>query len=324
MLGISLLLPLYSRAQALPEPDAPPQGTRAAERHGPPQSAEGPSLPIIVTTQRGMPVKTLAPSDCVLTLRGRPVPIRKLTANGEQPRTFALLLDTAGSAQATFAAEQQAASAIADRLRPHDEAMLVAFDTDITLLADFTGHLAALDTAIQAAPINASVGHFTTGTLPPIGKVDGALQDDAVHLAVQRLALESGRRVLVLIGNGVDEGSRIRLHPVIREAEQSDVTIYGLLVHDAGVDELMEVNGKGPMRQLAKSTGGEVYSVDARGKGLKPAIQAIEQQLAAGWRVQLPDSTSPPGKPQPVRIACRRDGAVLKVQAPTAIGSRAY
>jgi VWFA-related protein len=316
MLGIVLALPLGSLAQALPDPDAAPRGavTGVQQRVVPP--ATFPAVRMTVTTADGSAVKRLDPADCTVTVQGQPVPILRLNATAEEPRSFAVLLDTAGSAQATFAAEQQAASAIVDRLRPSDEALLMGFDTDVTLLADFTGHRAALDAAIQAAPLNASVGHYTTGTLPPIGKVDGALLYDAVHLAVQRLAQEAGRRILIVIGNGVDQGSRTSLHQVIREAQQAHATIYGLLVHDAGVDELMEVNGKGPMRQLAEATGGAAYAVNARGKGLKPAIAALGQEFAAGWRVNLPASAAVSATPKALRIACKQQGRRLKVRAP--------
>ncbi len=310
---------VFARAQAIPSPDAAPQ---AAVTKAPRTVARpAPELSIVFTavTTRGKPAAALLPGDCIAEVQGRQLPLRKLTPLGKEPRTFALLLNTAGSQQTVFAAEQQAASAIADRLRPQDEAMLLAFDTDITLLSDFTAHRAALDAVIHSAPMNASVGHFTTGTLPPIGKVDGALLYDAVHLGIQRLKDEAGRRILVVIGNGVDQGSRTPLRQVIREAQRAQVTIDGLLVRDVTLDDMLEASGKGSMRQMTETTGGEMFPVDARGKGLKPAMAGIEQQLDAGWRGVLPEDAITPGKAEPLRLTCQQQGHALRVRAPKAL-----
>ena len=321
VLPILLASAVFARAQAIPSPDAAPQ---AAVTNAPrPVARPAPDLSIIFTavTTRGTAVPALLPGDCRAEVQGRQLPLRELTPLGKQPRTFALLLNTAGSQQTVFAAEQQAASAIADRLRPQDEAMLLAFDTDITLLSDFTAHRAALEAVIHSAPMNASVGHFTTGTLPPIGKVDGALLYDAMHLGIQRLKDEAGRRVLVVIGNGVDQGSRTHLRHVIREAQRAQVTIDGLLVRDVTLDDMLEASGKGSMRQLVQATGGEMFPVDARGKGLKPAITQLELQLDAGWRGVLPVDATAPGKAEPLRLTCQHNGRALKMHVPKAVSA---
>jgi Ca-activated chloride channel family protein len=314
--GFVLGLPAGVWAQTVPQPDAPPHASVPFAVTAPLRSTGVPTALFTATTAAGKPVTALQPANCTVAIQHRPVTIRSLTAAGQQARSFALLLDTAGSQQTALPAEQQAASAIADRLRPDDEAMLIGFDTDITLLVDFTAHRAALDSAIHAAPPNASAGHFTTGTLPPIGKVDGALLYDAVHLAVQRLAHEAGRRILVVIGNGVDQGSRTSLHSIIREAQQASVTVYVLLVRDTGMEEMLEVSGKRPMQQLAQATGGTLYTADARGEGLKPAIRGMEAQMAGTWRATFDASTGARGVLAPLRIRCRQNGHALRIRAP--------
>src|SRR5258708_29338205 len=70
------------------------------------------------------------------------------------PITLGLLIDTSGSEQNRLGAEQEAASRFLDRvMRKGDEAMVISFDTDVDLLADFTDDRAQGERAIQKARI---------------------------------------------------------------------------------------------------------------------------------------------------------------------------
>ena len=72
------------------------------------------------------------------------------------PITLGLLIDTSGSEQNRLGAEQEAASRFMERvMRKGDEAMVISFDTDVDLLADFTDDRAQVERAIQKARIGA-------------------------------------------------------------------------------------------------------------------------------------------------------------------------
>src|SRR6266851_9670428 len=84
------------------------------------------------------------------------------------PITLGLLIDTSGSEQNRLGAEQEAASRFMERvMRKGDEAMVISFDTDVDLLADFTDERAQVERAIQKARIGAvNTGVVTPGTIP--------------------------------------------------------------------------------------------------------------------------------------------------------------
>ena len=84
------------------------------------------------------------------------------------PITLGLLIDTSGSEQNRLGAEQEAASRFLERvMKKGDEAMVISFDLDVDLLADFTDDRAQIQRAISKARIGAvSGGVVTPGTIP--------------------------------------------------------------------------------------------------------------------------------------------------------------
>src|SRR6266404_3832645 len=152
------------------------------------------------------------------------------------PITLGLLIDTSGSEQNRLGAEQEAASRFMERvMRKGDEAMVISFDTDVDLLADFTDDRAQVERAINKARIGAvSGGVVTPGTIPTSSSGGGGTHFyDAVFLACNdKLVTEAGRKALVIITDAEDEGSRLRLEEAIEAAQRTDTVIHVLWVHD--------------------------------------------------------------------------------------------
>ncbi len=87
------------------------------------------------------------------------------------PLTMGLLIDTSGSEAEMIGAEQQAAIQFLQRvMQKRDEALVITFDLDVDLLADWTNDVSELDRAIRRARINApsSARHdLLRGHFPP-------------------------------------------------------------------------------------------------------------------------------------------------------------
>src|SRR5260370_16225364 len=157
------------------------------------------------------------------------------------PITLGLLIDTSGSEQNRLGAEQEAASRFLERvMRKGDEAMVISFDLDVDLLADFTDDRAQIERAIHKARIGAvSGGVVTPGTIPTSSSSGGTHFYDAVFLACNdKLVTEAGRKALVIITDAEDEGSRLRLDEAIEAAQRTDTVIHVLWVHDRGYGRL--------------------------------------------------------------------------------------
>jgi VWFA-related protein len=214
------------------------------------------------------------------------------------PITLGLLIDTSGSEQNRLGAEQEAASRFLERvMRKGDEAMVMSFDLDVDLLADFTDDRAQIDRAINKARIGAvSGGVVTPGTIP--SNTGGTHFYDAVFLACNdKLVTEAGRKALVIITDAQDEGSRLRLEEAIESAQRTDTVVHVLLVHDPGYSWRPDV-----AKKLSDETGGRTIEVSTE-KKLNEAFDQISEELRSQYTLgYYPTNTAKDGRFRKVRV----------------------
>src|SRR5436190_3447538 len=110
----------------------------------------------------------------------------------EQPFTVALLLDVSGSTQARLQAIRAAANAFIARLRPNDRIMLVSFDGKINILTEPV-------TVSELRRLRLRLDAVNDGTL---------LYDTVDEVLNRRLAGVAGRKAIVMLTDGVDQGSK--------------------------------------------------------------------------------------------------------------------
>jgi len=214
------------------------------------------------------------------------------------PITLGLLIDTSGSEQNRLGAEQEAASRFLERvMRKGDEAMVISFDLDVDLLADFTDDRAQVERAINKARIGAvSGGVVTPGTIP--SNTGGTHFYDAVFLACNdKLVTEAGRKALVIITDAQDEGSRLKLEEAIEAAQRTDTVVHVLLVHDPGYSWRPDV-----AKKLSDETGGRTIEVSSE-KKLNEAFDQISEELRSQYTVgYYPANTSRDGRFRKVKV----------------------
>jgi VWFA-related protein len=197
------------------------------------------------------------------------------------PITLGILIDTSGSMDRILSAEQDAASRFLQRvLRKNDEAMVISFDLDVNLLADFTQDTVVLERAIRRTVINAPAAGIggTVGTIPTQG--GGTNLYDAVYLAAHdELASEAGRKAIILLTDAEDTGSRLRIQDAIEAAQRADTVIHVLLLRD-----FMATSGVGPgvANKMASETGGRVIDVH-NNKTLEKAFDEIAEELSSQY-----------------------------------------
>jgi VWFA-related protein len=191
-----------------------------------------------------------------------------------------MLIDTSGSETYTLSAEQEAASRFLGRvLRKGDLAMVMSFDTDVDLLADFTDDRSRLDRAIRRAQINApgSGAIIAQGPLPTSGS-GGTDFYDAVYLAAHdKLSDEAGRKAIVVLTDAEDTGSKMRLQDAIEAAQRTDTVVHILLVAADGGDQ-------GVARKLTDETGGRMIVVRSE-KNLEQAFDEISEELRSQYTI---------------------------------------
>src|ERR1700727_3138245 len=205
---------------------------------------------------------------------------KNFTQEKNLPLTIGILLDTSGSQINVLPLEQQSgAEFLKDVLTPKDEAFLISFDINVNLLADYTNSPREIKHAMDSAVINTGAG---TGSITGNGTARGTLLYDAVYLAAhEKLSQEAGRKILVLLTDGGDQGSQENLKTATEAAQKANTIIYVILIADRGFYSGygMTFSGDRDMEQLAKDTGGRVINVGNNGKKLQEAFDQIQDEL---------------------------------------------
>ncbi len=313
---VLLLTTATLHAQEAPSPDAPPPASTAA----PTPELHAPTLHLstrLVDTYFSVRdangyVLNLTAADCHVLDNHQPQTIKTLTQEKDLPLTIGLLLDTSGSQQRVLLLEQQSAIRfLKDVLTPKDLAFLITFDVNVDLQADDTNSLPELTRAINAATINAasaSSGAPGIGGGPfPTAHPRGTLLYDAVYLAVHdKLASQTGRKVLILLTDGGDQGSQETLASATEAAQRANAILYVILITaHPFADNFSEVtNPKAAMEHLARATGGRVIDVGNSGPKLEQAFTQIQDELRTQYRLTYTPTTPADSKFHSQEITC--------------------
>jgi VWFA-related protein len=323
-----LSAPAGLRAQDAPSPDAPPPPSNAPA----PQRDEGvdPSQTLKVNVNlvdiyfsardhNGF-VAGLGRNDCQVYENDKLQTIKNLTAEKNLPLTIGILLDTSGSQQQVLPLEQESgARFLREVITPKDEAFLISFDVNVDLLADFTNSPHELERAMDKASINSassSAGIPGIGGGPlPTSNPRGTLLFDAVYLAANdKLSSQAGRKIMVLLTDGGDQGSQETLKTATEAAQKANAIVYVILISDPEYHQGDIFDSSvGDMQQLAHDTGGRVINVGHNGNKLEDAFDQIQDELRTQYLLSYtPDNKTADGKFRKIKIDC---GKGMDIQA---------
>jgi VWFA-related protein len=329
LLGLAAL-PGAGWAQLAPSPDASPVSSApAAADDETPVATLKLSVSLvdvffIVKDKAGNLVPHLNKDDCTVAEDKQPQTLKSFVAETHQPLTLGILLDTSGSQQRVLSLEQDVGSQFLERvLQKKDEAFLLSFDVDVDLLQDYTNSARQLARAMSKAEINTAGGNGAAGipgagggTIPTIGAPKGTVLYDAVYLAAnQKMSQEMGRKAMILLTDGEDEGSRVKINEAIAAANRSNVIVYIILIADRGFYGGFGYSGYSAMKKMAEETGGRLIDVGNNGKKLEAAFQQIEDELRTQY-VATYTSTNikPDGGFRKLSVECRGDGMKVQVR----------
>jgi VWFA-related protein len=308
-------------AQEAPSPGGPPPASDAAPQ--PIAGLETETLKVNVNLvnvyfsvrDKSGYITNLHKDDCAIYEDKALQKTKNFTQEKNLPLTIGILLDTSGSQINVLPLEQQSgAEFLKDVLTPKDEAFLISFDINVNLLADYTNSPREIKHAMDSAVINTGAG---TGSITGNGTARGTLLYDAVYLAAhEKLSQEAGRKILVLLTDGGDQGSQENLKTATEAAQKANTIIYVILIADRGFYSGygMTFSGDRDMEQLAKDTGGRVINVGNNGKKLQEAFDQIQDELRTQYLASY-TSTNPKvndGTFRTLNITCEQG---QKVQA---------
>ena len=265
-----------------------------------------------VKDKHGALIPSLTKTDFDVFEDAKPQTIKYFKAESDLPLTLGILIDSSGSQQRVLEMEKEVgASFLENILRPKDEAFVISFDVDINLLQDFTNSVSRLRKALNSATINAGGGiGCASGPIGPQGPIPcsssgprGTALYDAVYLASHdELGKEVGRKAMILLTDGEDQGSRLKIKDAIEAAQKADAICYVLLIADRGFYGFGGYSGDSEMKKLSHETGGRVIEVGNKIDKLRQAFEQISQELRSQYNIGY-TPTNP-----------TRDGAFRKVE----------
>ncbi len=244
-----------------------------------------------VRDKRGALVANLEKNDFTILEDGKPQPIKYFTRESDLPLTIGLLVDVSGSQRNLIDIERNAASQFFGQvLRKKDMAFLIMFGEESELLQDYTNSTRLLTEGLGQLRVSSGVGGLHPGPVPTAGGPRGTVLYDAVYLAAnEKLKGEVGRKVIVVITDGVDQGSRLTINQAVEAAQKSDAVIYCIDYSDpsaygGGFGISFGGGGEGAMRKMSEETGGHMYKVDRR-HSLDQVFKELQDEMRSQYSI---------------------------------------
>lgn len=200
-------------------------------------------IPASVVDVKGYAVTTLGLRDFELRVDGQVRPISEMT-RAETAVRLAMLFDNSGSLDFARQFETQAAKHFFRRvIRPIDEAAIYSVETESYLAQPLTNDIGRLEQTIES-----------------FGRPEGSTSlFDAIIDAAAYLRPYAGRRVLVIVSDGVETTSRADFETTLQHVLADDCQIFVVQTGLYDGANVRALAAERRMQEFALQTGGAVY-----------------------------------------------------------------
>lgn len=313
------------------------------------------NVPATVRNKHGQIIRDLKKDDFLLEEDGRPRDIHYFALDADLPLTLGLMVDTSMSQRRVLEDERHASYKFLDQmLRQDDLAFIIHFDRESELLQDLTSDRQKLEAALHELHTPNLDDRRTSGGggggwpgggggWPGgggrrggggggWGGGPGTVLYDAVYLGSDELMRKQpGRKALIILSDGVDTGSMVKLERAIEAAQRADTIVYSILFYDAQIYSGMGQfggwgrhggiggfphfpDGKKVLERISKETGGRLFEVSS-----KQPIETVYSQIAEELRNQYnlgftPESGEAPGYHK-IQLKARQKDLIVQARA---------
>jgi Ca-activated chloride channel family protein len=233
-------------------------------------------------------------------------------ATGDIPFTAALLIDASASMHGERLAQATAgAAAFVRGMNLLDRAKVLVYSHQLLNTTPFTGNQDLLTTALSGAEASG-----------------GTALHDHLYMALKLLQDRQGRRVLILLSDGVDSHSVLDMDQLHEQARRSQVVIYWIrLTREAGGAAPDEPGVKmwsawrdaeefrdqfGLLQQTVEDSGGRIIAVDQIHQIQRVFVQILEElreQYVLGY---YPSNRKDDGAWHRIRVKVDRKGTEVR------------
>ncbi len=313
-----------------------------------------------VRDKKGEIVKGLQKEDFTLLEDGRPQKISYFAQQSDLPLTLGLLVDTSMSERRMISTEQTASYKFLEQvLRPdRDKAFLIHFDREVELLQDLTASRERLEKALdqlQVAQSNRGSGNgggypsgggggYGGGGMGRHGGYGGggggqrhphggtAFYDGIYLAANEILNKQTGRKAMILLTDGEDNGSKVPLEEAVTSAQRADSLAYAVRIADEEIGSMVRgwngprgggggggggierPDGKKILKQIAKETGGGYFEYGKK-KSLEDIYAEIEDELRNQYSLGYSSDHQGDDKGyRKIEVTIRRKGLIVQAR----------
>ncbi|MBO0860126.1 MAG: VWA domain-containing protein [Chloracidobacterium sp.] len=199
------------------------------------------------------------------------------------PSRIVVVMDNSLTLQADTKKLASVPAAFAPEIYEGDKVMVIGYDTKPEIITEFTDDPKQLQS-----------------TLSLLRKTDTPHLFDSLNTVMEdvlRPEVGFSKRVIVIVGDGLDRDSKIKFDELLSKIQDENVTVYAIQVKDRTRGALRK-DGPKPaeaLKQLTVGTGGKIYSID---DDVKAAVKEICDELRNN-RYQLtyyPEGVNPINK----------------------------
>ena len=222
---------------------------------------EAVNLLATVTDKNGRFVTTLTEKDFEVREDGELKVITNFSQPTDLPILIGVLIDTSASVRLRLDFEKRAATDfLYSIMRYKDRALLVEFDTGVSLLHDFTNRPGAIADAIK----DLRAGGGT------------ALIDALYTVSRDKMMGGEDRKTMVVLSDGRDLNSSRKLDDAVEMAQRAGVIVYAIGTSRLGADQ--DKKGERLLEALAENTGGRVFFPYSSNQ-LRASFELINEEL---------------------------------------------
>jgi len=287
----------------------------------------------VVRDSSGRIRNDLAKDDFTLQVDGKPQTISYFSRQTDLPLTLGLLVDTSASMLRVFDEERTASTKFLKQVlrERSDQAFLIHFDRDVQLLQGLTSSRRKLQSGLGMLD---SQTWFARQMERPHASAHGrrgvstALYDAVVEASNAYMRTQQGRKAIILLSDGVDDGSAHSLNDAIGAALRADTLVYSIHIFnrapysaDSAAVPPMEGRrlqkiafGRQVLLRMSRQTGGGFFEVTDK-QSVQAIFAEIEEELRSQYSLGFSptDEGASPGFHQVV-LSARPQGLLVQTR----------
>ena len=228
LLSTSVPAAIVMLAAAFPGMAQAPAVPQTAQQPAPAPNTSGPtiSLPFFLLAKNEDPIAKVTKDDITLNEDNHPEVIQSVTSVGDQPIDLVIVVDTRASLSGMLQTVRAPLQKFVETTLslPADQAAVIDFNDDAGLDSQLTATRDKTWKALDKLTAKPEGAYSTTEVDKNIG---GNVLFDALFLASDEvLKVQTGRKVILVVTDGLDRGSKENILSAIEAAQRTHALIY--------------------------------------------------------------------------------------------------